>query len=95
MSWSLPENQPNGRSSQTFLCSKPWEPKHLIGKQAKKLAEFRDRDGISQVTASKYRSGECFCKVTISGRPSAVDATMSAMGEWLKECSIMHFDNDF
>ena len=87
MSWNLEINKPNGKSSQNFYCEKPWEAKHIAGKQHKKQHEFAATPGISCITDSPSGNGV----FTISGRPAAVDKVKVAMGEWLKECQNMHY----
>ena len=84
--WEI--NKPNGKSSQTFKCLKPWEGKHIAGVQHKKQREFADRFGVI-ITDSKHHKCGSF---SISGNPRKVDETIVAMSEWLKETQGMYFD---
>jgi hypothetical protein len=99
MSYLDERNKPNGKSTQLYYCFNPWEPKHVVGVGHKKLGEFAALDGIKSIhtnrsanqgTYGKYQDDPV--KIVISGRPSAVDATMLKISAWLLECSSMYHD---
>lgn len=99
MSWSADVNKPTGKSTQSYYCLHPWEAKHVIGVNHKKLAEFRAIAGISCIQVSRpahWKSNGPYkndpVRIIISGRPVAVDNTMRKISEWLKECSVMYCD---
>lgn len=96
-------NKPNGKSEQHFYCFKPWEGKHITGKNQKKLNEFRALPGIRNITFSEararlygswtdQRAQDFYAKYTIQGSPAAVDDVMRRMTAWLQECQAMYFD---
>ena len=99
MSYLDERNKPNGKSTQLYYCFNPWEPKHVVGVQHKKLAEFAALDGIRSIETSRpARVGPCGkyqddpVKIVISGKPSAVDEIMRRISAWLLECSSMYHD---
>ena len=88
-------NKPNGRSSQSFYFTKPYEPKHAIGIKYKKFNEFSSRDGINKIDSfCKYYDKETnnYGKFVISGRPNAVDKLMIEIQTWLATCQTLHYD---
>ncbi len=87
MSWEY--NKPNNKSCQTFECVHPWETKHIIGTQGKKIKEFRDYEGITRITQSKFVQN----RFLIEGKIHAVNKVIEDMGKWLKECQNMHYAN--
>ena len=99
MSYLDERNKPNGKSTQLYYCFNPWEPKHVVGVGHKKLGEFAALDGIKSIHTNRSASQGTNCKyqddpvkIVISGRPSAVDATMLKISAWLLECSSMYHD---
>ena len=92
MSWSHADNKPSGKSTQIYYWMHPWEPKHIIGKNGVKLAEFMSHPGVTNITSSRYRSANCACWFKIDGQPQAVDETMLKMSEWLQECQRMYHE---
>jgi hypothetical protein len=53
MSYEHPVNKPNGSNEQYFYCFKPWEAKHITGKDEKKINEFRATPGIKSISYTK------------------------------------------
>jgi hypothetical protein len=99
MSWNADVNKPNGKSTQSYHCLHPWEAKHAIGVQHKKLREFGATAGIAAIGVSRpswrksngpYENDPV--KIIISGRPASVDETMRKISDWLRDCSVMHDD---
>ena len=95
-SYLYDKNKPNGKSSQTYYCVKPWEAKHIAGVGHKKCNEFSSREGISSINSVmgyKYGgpNGIEHGKFVINGKPSAVDKVMIEMSEWLKTCQTVRY----
>jgi hypothetical protein len=95
MSWNDIRNKPQGKSTQFYYCVKPWEGKHIAGKQHTKQHEFAAKFGVSIETDTGryyYPGRDYHGKFKISGNPQQVDACMEAMSKWLQECLVMHYD---
>jgi hypothetical protein len=99
MSWSADVNKPTGKSTQSYYCLHPWEAKHVIGVNHKKLAEFGATAGISCIRVNRpahWKSNGPYkddpVRIIIQGRPVDVDNTMRKISEWLQECSEMYCD---
>ena len=84
-------NKPNGKTSQTFYFTKPYEAKHAIGIKHRKRMEFESREGISSVDSlcDYYSNGQppnYYGRFIISGKKNAVDNLMIEIKEWLEKC---------
>lgn len=89
MSYNLEINKPTNKSCQLYFIKNSWEMKHIIGKNQRKIDEFKRNEGITNIIIKDDYNFEYHGILEINGNPNAVNKLKREISDWLLDCEKM------